>query len=323
MNTSFDFEIERLIEEIKEREAEKVGLQFPEGLKRHAGKVANKLEKRSKAQIYVSGKPCYGACDLDLDLMKKTDLFIHFGHSPIKNSEKVIYVEAKSNAPVEEVIKKGSDKLDPQKEVCLTSTAQHIHKLEEAKSILKKEDFKIKTIEGDERLDKEAQVLGCNYTSVSESPQVLFLGDGNFHPIGLALDNPDKLLLVADPLKKEVREINPDDFLKKRYAQIEKARNAESWGILVSNKVGQKRETIADNMIEKHEGTFLISLDEITPEKLSSFYADAFVNTACPRISTDDFNRFDRPVLTPIEFEIAIGEKSLEEWEFDTIHGTW
>ncbi len=323
MKNSFDFELDRVVGEIQNREVEIVGLQFPEGLKRYAAEVVSRLEENSGAQFYVSGKPCFGACDLDLDLMKTVDFFVHFGHSPIKDSEKILYVEAKSDAPVGDVIEKGIDKLNPQQQVCLTSTAQHIHKLDKVKSMLEREDFDVVTMDGDERLDKEAQVLGCNYTSVSNSPQVLFVGDGDFHPMGLALDNPDKLLLVADPVKKEVREISPEKFIKKRYAQIEKARGAENWGILVSSKVGQKRGGIADDLVEKHDKAFLITLDEITPEKLSSFGVDAFVNTACPRISTDDFNLFDRPVLTPIEFEIAIGEKDLEDWEFDTIHGTW
>ena len=28
-----------------------------------------------------------GACDLDTYLMKRTDVFVHFGHSPMKNTE--------------------------------------------------------------------------------------------------------------------------------------------------------------------------------------------------------------------------------------------
>lgn len=43
----------------------------------------------------------------------------------------------------------------------------------------------------------------------------------------------------------------------------------------------------------------------------------------CPRITTDDGPRFHKPMLTPGEYEIAIGNKPLEDLSFDTFHGTW
>ncbi len=39
----WDYELERIIEAIDERDAETVGLQFPEGLKRRGPKVADDL----------------------------------------------------------------------------------------------------------------------------------------------------------------------------------------------------------------------------------------------------------------------------------------
>jgi len=64
-------------------------------------------------------------------------------------------------------------------------------------------------------------------------------------------------------------------------------------------------------------------MDEITPDRLLHFDADAYVNTACPRITTDDGPRYDDPVLTRTEFEIAVGERDWDELSFDTFHGAW
>ena len=64
-------------------------------------------------------------------------------------------------------------------------------------------------------------------------------------------------------------------------------------------------------------------MDEVTPDRLRNFDMDAFVNTGCPRITTDDGPRFHKPMLTPGEYECAVGIRPLEELEFDTFHGTW
>ena len=46
---------------------------------------------------------------------------------------------------------------------------------------------------------------------------------------------------------------------------------------------------------------------------------DAFVSTACPRVAIDDAMKFKKPVLTPIEFEILLGERDWNNYEFDQI----
>jgi len=81
---TWDYELDRIVEEVEERGAEKVGLQFPEGLKRRGPAVADDLRQLlpDDVRILISGQPCYGACDLDTYMMRRTDVFVHFGHSP-------------------------------------------------------------------------------------------------------------------------------------------------------------------------------------------------------------------------------------------------
>jgi 2-(3-amino-3-carboxypropyl)histidine synthase len=58
----------------------------------------------------------------------------------------------------------------------------------------------------------------------------------------------------------------------------------------------------------------LLAAREITPEVLMEFPSiDAFVNTACPRISLDDIARFKKPVLTTNETLVVVGRLSWEE----------
>ena len=69
-----------LKEKEKERPVHKVALQFPEGLKRKAHGISEALRKAGY-EIVISGEPCWGACDLDLDLMKNSNILIHIGHA--------------------------------------------------------------------------------------------------------------------------------------------------------------------------------------------------------------------------------------------------
>ena len=58
----------------------------------------------------------------------------------------------------------------------------------------------------------------------------------------------------------------------------------------------------------------------LDPRDLEGRDVDAFVNTACPRIALDDSDLYPRPMLTPPEFLMAIGELPLEPYRFDTYH---
>src|SRR6056297_1249470 len=113
----WDYELDRIVEAVEERDATKVGLQFPEGLKRRGPKVADDIRALvpDDVTVMISGQPCYGACDLDTFLMKRTDVFVHFGHSPMKNTDKVIYVPLFSNVDVEPIMQQALSELpDPE-----------------------------------------------------------------------------------------------------------------------------------------------------------------------------------------------------------------
>jgi 2-(3-amino-3-carboxypropyl)histidine synthase len=130
-------------------------------------------------------------------------------------------------------------------------------------------------------------------------------------------------VLAADPFTGEVWEVNPDKILRQRFAIIAKSMNAKTFGIIISTKIGQRREDLGLRlraMAKKHDlEAFLILMDSVTPEELMSFKVDAFVNIACPRIAIDEAARFSTPLLSPIEFEIVLGERKWEDMVFDEI----
>ncbi|GAB3663427.1 diphthamide biosynthesis enzyme Dph2 [Halopiger thermotolerans] len=325
----WDYELERIVDAIEERDAEKVGLQFPEGLKRRGPAVADDLRELvgDDVTFMLSGQPCYGACDLDTYLMKRTDVFVHFGHSPMKNTDKVIYVPLFSNVEVTPIMEEALDTLEPPEEtegVGLVTTAQHMNRYDEMSAFLEERGYEVHSRRGDERLTHEGQVLGCNYASADvPADQVLYVGGGKFHPLGLAMEHPDKHVVIADPVNNVVTVADTEKFMKQRYAAVHKAMDAEKWGVIFCTKIGQGRWEVAQDILEDNDNAYLITMDEVTPDRLRNFDMDAFVNTGCPRITTDDGPQFHKPMLTPGEYEIAVGNKPLDELSFDTFHGTW
>ncbi|PSQ30091.1 diphthamide biosynthesis enzyme Dph2 [Halobacteriales archaeon SW_6_65_46] len=326
---TWDYELDRIVEAAEKRDAQKIGLQFPEGLKRRAPHVADDLRGLlpEETTVMISGKPCYGACDLDTYMMRRTDVFIHFGHSPMKQSEKIIYVPLFSNVEVTPIMEDALAELtDPtdRSDVGLVTTAQHMNKFDEMREWLEARGYTVHTRRGDDRLTNEGQVLGCNYASADiDAEQVLYVGGGKFHPLGLAMEHPDKTVVIADPVNNVVTIADTDKFLKQRYGAVHRAMDAETWGVVFCTKIGQGRWEVANDIVESNESAYMLTMDEVTPDRLTQFGFDAYVNTGCPRITTDDGPQFKQPMLTPGEYEIAIGEKPLDELSFDTFHGTW
>ena len=78
-----EFELDDLIERIKDNDNRLVALQVPEGLKMQALEMMDTIETETSAQVVLAADPCYGACDLVHDKMQLmgVELVAHMGHS--------------------------------------------------------------------------------------------------------------------------------------------------------------------------------------------------------------------------------------------------
>lgn len=318
----FDFDLENVIKIIKSKHCIKVGLQFPEGLKRQAIHISRVLEESTGSCIIISGNPSFGACDIDTVLAGKVDLLFHFGHSRIGNIENVVFIEAHSNVDVLPVVKTALSMLKNER-IGIITTVQHIHKLNDILKFLQENDKIAVTGKGDSRVCYPGQVLGCNFTAARvDCDELLYVGSGYFHPLGVAIAT-GKIVIAADPYLNKAMQITPEKFLRKRGGFISVSMNAKTFGIIVSTKSGQIRMDLALRLLEiaKKHGmkAQIIMMDLVTPEQLLAFKVDAYVNTACPRITIDDAERFHVPVLTPQEFEVVLGERLWDALVMDEI----
>lgn len=313
------FDIEKIIEIIDQRNAKTVGLQFPEGLKRQGPELAKELESRLGILTIISGDPCYGACDIDESLLSMVDILFHFGHSKLYDDDRVIFMEYQHDVDVERAVLNALPMLG--KKVGIVTTVQHIHMLNRIEEILVRAGKEPRIAPGDSRITYPGQVLGCNFTAApSDVDTILYVGSGNFHPMGIRL-SANIPVIAADPFTGEPRIVDVNKIMKQRYGVMSKAMDAKKWGIIIAMKTGQRRLDLAKRLKEIAGDAVLITIQEISPERLLNFKVDAYVSTACPRVAIDDAGRFNVPVLTPVEFEIIKGLRKWEDLVFDEIKG--
>jgi len=294
-----------------------VALQAPEGLKRTLPRLADDLRRRGYSVI-ISGDPCYGACDLDLAARDRADILIHIGHTPVDNTERVIYEPWLVDGDLT-VITRVIPHLR-EKKVGLVTTIQHIHLLQKAVRILRDAGIE-PVIKGPfARTPCPGQVLGCSFDAAktTKTAEIIFLGTGLFHPIGIQIATQARVL-ACDPITGRIEQPDADRLLRIRYGLIEKARSAQSYGIIVSSKTGQNRRALAEYLAHLSDKAQLIIMREVTPDQLLNLGFACYVNTACPRLAYDDQVRFPVPLLTPGEFEILCGVREFDQYEVDEI----
>ena len=287
--------------------------------------MASVVEKAGALAV-VSADPCYGACDMAFQDAQSlgADLLVHYGHSEMMRQEQVptIYVEAKAVVSVKGTVKKALPLLKPWKKIGLVTTVQHVEMLSEARQTLLKAGKSL-AIGDAGRTKYPGQVFGCDYSNakavVKDVEAFLFVGGGRFHAIGVALATA-KPTVVADPYERRAYSVENEvkKIMKQRLASINEAREAVKFGVLTGLKSGQKRLDdalwVKERLGEAGKKATLLALREVTPEVLMQFPTiEAFVNTACPRISLDDASKFRTPVLTLNETLVALGESTWEE----------
>ena len=79
---TYDLELERATDSIKQSKSKRVLIQFADGLKPYATEIADYLEEKTGAEILICLGSCYGACDIPVGLESLgIDIVIQFGHN--------------------------------------------------------------------------------------------------------------------------------------------------------------------------------------------------------------------------------------------------
>jgi len=336
--TGYEIDLEKVVKTIKDNDYKRVLLQVPEGLKTHILKFIEFLESKTDASVIIFADPCFGACDvLNYDLKNiDVDLIVQIGHTSIPSIEKystpTLFVNTIADIDVSKCVEKAIPKLQGKK-IGLVSTAQHVRSLENVKIILNENNFEPVIGKGDKRIEFKGQILGCNFSAANSITNnvdsYLFIGSGNFHPLGLMLSTK-KPVITCDPYTNEVRGKELDDLkdmvLRQRYGAIARSKDARIFGILIGIKLGQQRKRLAYELKEKLDSkqkkSYIFALNHFSPSTIETFRdIDCFVSTACPRIPIDDYMQYKVPIITPVELDIVLGFLKWDDYQFDEILG--
>jgi len=298
----------KVFEIIEERKPTSVALNGPDGILPKVQDLALKIGKKFGIPAYLLADTTWGSCDLNSIGGKILNAEIQFniGHTNKLDvlEKNVLMIDAYDDVPFDKVITKCIDLLKG-KTVSLITDSQHLHQIESVKNVLEKNNVVVKIGKGKGQLN-DGQVFGCEFYPASETmgdvDANIFLGQSNFHAAGVALAT-NKPTYVIDPYFNEVREIS--DFAKKLKKRstlaIYNAVDAQTFGIIVGLKEGQLSKLTAlkfkKELESKGKTVHLIALTEVTNERIRNLKGiDAFIQVACPRISTD--NEFDKSVLS-------------------------
>ena len=218
--------------------------------------------------------------------------------------DNVMMIDAFDDVSFDDVIPKAIEILKG-KIVSLITDSQHLHQVEPVRKKLELGGVIVKIGKGKGQLN-DGQVFGCEfYPAMEIKEQVdanLFLGQSNFHAAGVAISTK-VTTYILDPYFNEVRDVTnfAEKLEKKATLKIFKATEAKVFGVIVGLKEGQFAKVTAlkfkKELEEIGKEVQLLALTDITSDRLKNFTGiDAFIQVACPRISTD--NEFEKPMLS-------------------------
>lgn len=320
---TLDFEKEKLVSELKERKPKKVLVQLAEGIKQNAPEISETIEGLGIECIF-SGETCWGGCSIALQEAEAlgVDLIVHFGHAEFIESDfPVLYIEVKDILNLDPILNKSVSHLDKYKTIGLSCSVQHRQDLEKIKKFYEDAGKTVVLTEKKGRVAYEGHIVGCQFEglkSIQEKVDAFVIVGNQFHSMGatLAVEKP---VILIDVYNDGVRSMDGirDKILKQRAISIDKLKEAKNVGIIVEIKPGQMNgspEYLLEKLRENGKTAIVITMSEITPEKMMNFYSiDAFVELACPRIAIDDFAKYPKPILTLKEAMVALGEKSWDD----------
>jgi len=300
----------RVFELVEQKRPAVVVVNAPGGLLRQTRELMQKLREKYGVKCILAGDSCFGICDTaDRDVRDmQADMALHIGHNAaVKTVGDFTYlIDAVDDVSFDGVVAKACQLLKGSRRLGLVTFSQHMQQLLPLKTKLEAMGFEV-FVGRDNNLLLGSQMFGCDFSTVfplrDRVDAFCFLGESEFHAVGLALAT-GKPTYMLDPYMNEVTDMaaGAEERKKRAILAVYKAMDARVFGVITGLKEGQKMlgrsKWISDRLESHGRKVVQLALRDITPERLAPHRdIEAFVQTACPRISIDGFN-FDRPVLS-------------------------
>ena len=297
---------ERMFDEVRRRSPASVSLNGPDGMLPQVQQVAQNITVKFGIPAFVIADTTWGSCDTNAGASRTLGTGIHFniGHTISMNEiDGAIMIDAYDDVSFETVAQKCTKVVSGK--VGLLTDSQHLHRMDQVRHILEKDGIDVMVGTGKGQLN-DGQVFGCEFYPAHELldhvDSFVFLGQSSFHAAGVSMST-GKPVYILDPYFNEVHDVSGFAARLQRQAilAIYKAAEAQRFGIVVGLREGQLSKVVGlrffRQLNELGKKSQLFALTDITNERLKNLRGvDAFIQTACPRISTD--NHFDMPVLS-------------------------
>ncbi|KAF9661239.1 hypothetical protein SADUNF_Sadunf19G0047600 [Salix dunnii] len=331
--SNYNLEIHKCIWRVRSTNAKRIALQLPEGLLMYSLILSDIFTAFADVtHCFILGDVTYGACCVDdlSALALDADLLIHYGHSclvPIDATKiPCLYVFVEIKIDVSRLINTISLNFGTHKRnIVLAGTIQFASAIREAKPELENNGFAVFVPQS--RPLSAGEVLGCTAPKLSknavgnlglseEEMVLVFVADGRFHLEAFMIANPGIKAFRYDPYvgKLFLEEYDHKGMKEVRKKAIERAKGARNWGVVLGTlgRQGNPRilERLEKKMREKGFDYMVVLMSEISPGRIALFEdsVDAWIQIACPRLSIDWGDAFTKPLLTPFEAEIALGD---------------
>ncbi len=206
---------------------------------------------------------------------------------------KIIFIPAKSNIEIK-IIPSELKKIKANR-IGIATTLQHFDKVKEMLA-------QGKMLNG----ILAGKILGCNVGAAKKIEKnidaFLYVGTGEFHPIKISLET-NKEVYTMNPATGRIKKLDENEIntIKNRTkAGLVKFLSSSKIGILVSTKKGQQNIEAAKQIDQMYpeKKCYLFAFNTLNINDLENFpFIECWVNTACPRIATDDSIRAGKAVI--------------------------
>ncbi|KAJ7915659.1 putative diphthamide synthesis protein-domain-containing protein [Mycena leptocephala] len=312
------YEIEQTIAEILTGDYKRVALQFPDELLHDSVPIYRRLKSGIGIgrELYVLADTSYGSCCVDEVAAQHVDAdaMVHYGHACMSQTSRlpVIYVYGKKPIDVEDCSQRLAGIFEGTS-VLLRYDVSYAHQAESIAAALH-EALHIPIHLNSLSVPSQISPIVDNQTDTEPVPEsIIYIGGESLGLTNLLITHSTSSVYSYDPAIKSARleSTRTNRLLMRRYATVQKARDADVFGILVGTLgvasylplIKHLRALLA----RSHKKSYTISVGKLNPSKLANFMEiECFVLVACPENSLVEARDFLRPIITPFELEVAL-----------------
>ncbi|KAI0723639.1 putative diphthamide synthesis protein-domain-containing protein [Fomitopsis betulina] len=330
------YDIERTTKQILQGDHKRIALQFPDELLHDSVPIFRRLKAGlgEGYDLYVLADTSYGSCCVDEVAAQHVDAdaVVHYGHACMSQTSRLpaIYVFGKKHVDPADCVEKFLQASGPDTLRNTIILRPHVAYCHNADAILERLRMALPKPANilyspiptmtcpSEQLDVPEQAFqnepeqNCSEIDLKDAV-ILYVGGESLNLTNLLMTHSSCQVYSYDPHTRSSRleSARTNKLLMRRYAVVQKARDADVFGILVGTLgvasylplISHLRKMLTN----AHKKSYTISVGKLNPAKLANFLEiECFILVACPENSVVEAKDFLRPIVTPYEMEVAL-----------------